>query len=296
MTTSFSLEDYLTASKTIIDEALAKTLTEEDPTEVLVEAMRYSLLGSGKRLRPILCIASAETFGIPPNQSLPAAIAIELLHCYSLIHDDLPALDDDRLRRGRLTSHMVYGEATALLAGDALLTYAFEQLSQPSLTHPTRQLQMVHWLARAAGPYGMVGGQQADVLAEGEAGTLAQLQFIHSHKTARLIQASVVIGGLFAELSNQELQALETYGEEIGLAFQMMDDWLDVVGDAGELGKESGRDESLDKLTFPKLVGVDMTLDLARRHVDAACNALSGAEIDAPVLLALARYVTERRH
>lgn len=297
MTVSFQIGDYLLTRKVMIDEALERAFRDDGTSPaVLVEAMRYSLLGSGKRLRPILCLATGETFGATPNQILPAAVAVEMVHCYSLIHDDLPALDDDTLRRGMLTNHVVYGEATALLAGDALLTYAFDQLSQSLLTDPARQMQMVNWLAKAAGPYGMVGGQQADLLAQGHVGTIGELEFIHLNKTARLLQASVVIGGLFVNLSQAQLQALIQYGERIGLAFQMMDDWLDVVGETADLGKVAGRDEELDKFTFPKLVGVDETLDLARKYVDEACGALITAGIDAPILVKLAQYVTERNH
>jgi geranylgeranyl diphosphate synthase, type II len=260
----------------------------------LFEAMNYSLLGAGKRLRPILCIATAETFGVSVEKVLPAAAALELVHCYSLIHDDLPIIDNDDLRRGRPTNHKVYGDATALLAGDALLTYAFEQLSQPLCIAPDKQLQMIRTLAHAAGAYGMVGGQQADILAEHSDGDLELLQFIHVHKTAKLIQASVVIGSLFANVSSQEQDAVAKYGLSMGLAFQIVDDWLDVAGNEAEMGKPVGSDERLQKLTYPRLVGLERTRELAESTMQTGIEALAAAGIQAPLLTAIGEYVVRR--
>lgn len=260
----------------------------------LFESMNYSLLGAGKRLRPILCIAAAETFGVGVDKVLPAAAALELVHCYSLIHDDLPIIDNDDLRRGRPTNHKVYGDATALLAGDALLTYAFEQLSQPLGISADKQLQMIHTLAHAAGAYGMVGGQQADILAEHTDGDLELLQFIHVHKTAKLIQASVVIGSLFANVSSQELDAVAKYGLSVGLAFQIVDDWLDVAGSEAEIGKPVGSDERLQKLTYPRLVGLEKTRELAESTMQEGVEALTSAGIQAPLLEAIGEYVVRR--
>ncbi len=260
----------------------------------LFESMNYSLLGAGKRLRPILCIAAAETFGVGVDKVLPAAAALELVHCYSLIHDDLPIIDNDDLRRGRPTNHKVYGDATALLAGDALLTYAFEQLSQPLGISADKQLQMIRTLAHAAGAYGMVGGQQADILAEHTDGNLELLQFIHVHKTAKLIQASVVIGSLFANVSSQELDAVAKYGLSVGLAFQIVDDWLDVAGSEAEIGKPVGSDERLQKLTYPRLVGLEKTRELAESTMQEGVEALTSAGIQAPLLEAIGEYVVRR--
>lgn len=261
----------------------------------LFEAMNYSLLAGGKRLRPMLCAATAYTFGVDVESVMPAAAAIECIHCYSLIHDDLPVMDDDDLRRGRPTNHRVFGEATALLAGDALLTYAFELLAKPLPISPPNQLEMIRVLGRAAGAYGMVAGQQADLLAEHTEGTLAELEFIHIHKTAKLLQASVEIGGLFADLTETERHALQAYGMKLGLAFQMMDDWLDVAGTEKEIGKPVGSDERLQKLTYPRLIGLDATKQLAEKTVSEAASELSSAGIVAPLLDDLAQFVVARR-
>ncbi len=296
MTPPFDLARYMEERRELIEAGLDTVFSPSDPPEVLFQAMRYSLLGNGKRLRPLLCLATAETFGITAEQALPAALALELVHCYSLIHDDLPAMDDDDLRRGKPTNHKVYGEATALLAGDGLLTHAFELVAGPMAVAPERQLLMIRRLAHAAGPYGMVGGQQADLLAEHKDGTLAELEFIHQHKTGALIQAAVVIGGLFADISSSQKTALENYGSLIGLAFQMMDDYLDVVGSTEALGKTKGSDLRLEKFTYPRLVGLDETRTRAVHAVKAAEDELLRAGIQSAVLNAIARFIVSREH
>lgn len=294
MTSSFSLQRYMEERREMVDAALESVFLGADTPAVLFDSMRYSLLGSGKRLRPLLCLATAEAFGIDPQTAMPAAIALELVHCYSLIHDDLPAMDDDDLRRGKPTNHKVYGEATALLAGDGLLTHAFELIAGESGISPTRQIQMIRRLAHAAGPYGMVGGQQADLLAEHHDGTLEDLEFIHRHKTGALIQAAVVIGGLFAEIEDSQRNALEDYGAWIGLAFQMMDDWLDVTGDTAALGKPQGSDLRQEKFTYPKFMGLEKTMERAVSAVNAAIHALDSVEIRSEPLTELARFIIVR--
>ncbi|QSO53338.1 polyprenyl synthetase family protein [Alicyclobacillus curvatus] len=296
MTRPFDVARYMDNLREVIEAALNPVFSPSDPPEVLFAAMRYSLLGSGKRLRPLLCLATAEAFDITPGDALPAALALELVHCYSLIHDDLPAMDDDDLRRGKPTNHKVYGEATALLAGDGLLTHAFELISGEMRVAPERQLQMIRRLAHAAGPYGMVGGQQADLLAEHKDGTVQELEFIHQHKTGALIQAAVVIGGLFADVPLAQRKALENYGAFIGLAFQMMDDYLDVVGTTEALGKTKGSDLRLEKFTYPRLVGLEETRTRAIAAVDAAEDELIKAGIDSPQLRAIARFIVSREH
>ncbi|MCL6594436.1 MAG: polyprenyl synthetase family protein, partial [Alicyclobacillus sp.] len=281
------------ASERVTD-YLRRTLPADAQPRRLFEAMAYSLLASGKRVRPLLCLATARTFGVDEDTAMPAAAALEMVHCYSLIHDDLPALDNDDLRRGQPTNHRVFGEATALLAGDALLAYAFEWLAQPLPIPADRQVRMVHVLARAAGPFGMVGGQQADLLASGGQGGLDLLEFIHVRKTAALIQAAVLLGGLFADLTEQQYAALAAYGLHIGHAFQMVDDWLDVAGDSETLGKRTGVDEALHKLTYPSLVGLAETKRRAYAELEAALSALRAAAIEAPLLVGIARFVVER--
>ncbi|KPV43261.1 polyprenyl synthetase family protein [Alicyclobacillus ferrooxydans] len=294
MTEAFDLGAYMEERKNLIEANLRPVFPGEDVPEVLFDSMRYSLLSGGKRLRPMLCLATAETFGIPVGKALPAALALELIHCYSLIHDDMPAMDDDDLRRGKPTNHKVYGEATALLAGDGLLTHAFYLLSSPLGVDTERQLAMIQRLSHAAGPYGMVGGQQADLLAEHKEGTLAELEFIHSRKTGALIQAAVVIGGLFADLTALQRQALESYGANIGLAFQMMDDWLDVAGDTEKLGKTQGSDLRLEKFTYPRLMGLEKTKMRAIESVNSALSALEGAKIESVQLTEIAKFIVAR--
>lgn len=294
MSTALDVEAFFAASITSVNAYLSALFPETERPPELFAAMNYSLLAGGKRLRPTLCLAVAQSFGIEPEAVLPAAAALELLHCYSLIHDDLPCMDDDDLRRGRPTNHRVFGEALALLAGDALLTAAFSQLAQPLPVPVDRQLEMLRVLGQASGASGMVGGQVADLLAEQTVGSLDELSFIHVHKTARLIQASVIIGGLFADLSPTQRDALAQYGEKVGLAFQMMDDWLDVVGTVEILGKQPGVDESRGKLTYPRLVGLDETKARARAAVAQAVTALHNAGLNAPLLEAMAAFVVAR--
>jgi len=287
---------YVASATEKVNAYLARLLPEQQRPETLFAAMNYSLLSPGKRLRPVFCMATANAFGVSDEDVIPAAVALELIHSYSLIHDDLPTLDNDDLRRGRLTNHKVYGEAMALLAGDGLLTYAFEQLSRPlPSVRADRQLQMIQVLARAAGCFGMVGGQVADVLAEETGGDAEDLAFIHLNKTAALIEASVHIGALFTSADDSQRDALCVYARRLGHAFQVVDDWLDVVGDPVVMGKQAGADAALHKLTYPTLIGLDATKTLASTLVTEALEALHDARIVAPVLEFLARSVTQRQ-
>ncbi|MCL6631662.1 MAG: polyprenyl synthetase family protein [Alicyclobacillus herbarius] len=268
----------------------------------LFEAMNYSLLAGGKRLRPVLCIATAETLDASPEDALPVAAAIEMIHTYSLIHDDLPSLDNDDLRRGRPTNHKVFGEAMALLAGDALLTYAFEQLSQPRLTSllsADALLRIIYTLAHAAGCYGMVGGQVADVEGEGRMGTEEDLRFIHIHKTAKLIQAAVLLGAHVALADEQQLQTLGRFGLHLGLAYQMVDDLLDVTETTEHLGKTAGKDEANEKLTYPRMFGIAATRERIQQEFDMAVGELRSLEATGVLpsrLFDLANYMIRRSH
>jgi geranylgeranyl diphosphate synthase type II len=259
------------------------------------EAMRYSLSAGGKRLRPALCFASAEAVGGTVEDARAPAAALELIHTYSLIHDDLPCMDDDDLRRGRPTSHKVYGEAMAVLAGDGLLTRAFGLLAEGEGAPPDRQAEMVRILARAAGSQGMVGGQALDLAAEGsEDVDLPTLQYIHTHKTGALFRAACSLGGVAGGGDPEGVAALGRFGEKIGLAFQIVDDILDETGKVEDLGKNAGRDRALGKATYPRLLG----LAESRRRVDelgAEARAQAGAFGEAGRHLAvLAGYVTQR--
>lgn len=254
----------------------------------LHEAMRYSLQAGGKRLRPVLTLAIAERLGTPGDAALPAAVALECVHTYSLIHDDLPCMDNDDLRRGRPTAHRAFDEATALLAGDALLTHAFALLAsgyapQPSLAHA-----LVRELADAAGSRRLIGGQMEDLLAEKKTdATAAELEFIHLNKTAAMIEAALVMGGLVAGAGDDAVAALRDTGRHLGLAFQIVDDVLDATADTATLGKTAGKDARADKTTFVKLHGLATSRRLAREHSDAAKHALVSLPGDGAFLLAL---------
>lgn len=266
----------------------------------LKEAMAYSLEAGGKRLRPLLVIAACEALGGSRQAALPVAAAIEMVHTYSLIHDDLPAMDNDDYRRGQLTNHKVFGEATAILAGDALLTHAFYSVVQASRRHgiPAEQvLSIVEDLAEMAGPRGMVGGQVADM--EGEQGLtdLEQLRYIHLHKTGDLIVFSLLAGGRIAGADERQLEALRDFGTHIGLAFQVQDDILDLVGDEGKLGKKTGSDIKQQKVTYPYFIGLESSREEVRRLTEAARNAvLGGGFEDNTRLLEIASYLMSRDH
>ncbi|UQZ37350.1 polyprenyl synthetase [Paenibacillus sp. PK3_47] len=266
----------------------------------LKEAMNYSLQAGGKRLRPLLVIAACEALGGRREAALPVAAAIEMVHTYSLIHDDLPAMDNDDYRRGKLTNHKVFGEAAAILAGDALLTHAFYSIVQSSRKYgipAEHTLSIVEDLAEMAGPRGMVGGQIADM--EGEQGLtdLAQLQYIHLHKTGDLIVFSLLAGGRIAGADTEQLAALREFGTHIGLAFQVQDDILDLVGDEGKLGKKTGSDIKQQKVTYPYFIGLEASRDEVKRLTDAARKAvLEGGFPDPSRLLEIADYLMARDH
>jgi geranylgeranyl diphosphate synthase type II len=262
-----------------------------------MEAMRYSVFAGGKRLRPILLLAATEAVGGDGTAVLPAACALEYLHTYSMIHDDLPAMDDDAYRRGKLTNHKMYGEAMAILAGDALLTHAFEVMSSPVLAAvfpPVALAQATYRLARAAGSAGMIGGQVVDILSEGQQVDLETLEYIHRHKTAALIEASVTIGGILGGAPMAAVQALEQYGQCVGWAFQITDDILDVEGDTALLGKEVGRDAQLEKVTYPAVLGVETSRQRAMELMQNGINALAPFQGQAERLRQIAEYVVMR--
>nr|WP_208607238.1 farnesyl diphosphate synthase [Paenibacillus typhae] len=266
----------------------------------LKDAMNYSLQAGGKRLRPLLVVAACEALGGSREAALPVAAAIEMVHTYSLIHDDLPAMDNDDYRRGKLTSHKVFGEATAILAGDALLTHAFYSVVQSSRRYgvPAEQvLSIVEELAEMAGPRGMVGGQVADM--EGEQGltSLEQLQYIHRHKTGDLIVFSMLAGGRIAGADPAQLEALREFGTQIGLAFQVQDDILDLVGDESKLGKKTGSDIKQQKVTYPYFIGLEASRAEVEKLTEAARSAvLSGGFKDNSRLLEIASYLMSRDH
>lgn len=260
------------------------------------QSMRYSLIGGGKRIRPVLALACAETLGADPYEILPAAAALELIHTYSLIHDDLPAMDNDDYRRGQLANHKVFGEAQALLAGDALLTYAFELLAEPLAVPASRQLWAIREVASAAGYLGMVGGQTADLAGEGKALTLAEIESIHRRKTGALLVASARLGGILGGGSEQEIEILTDYATALGLAFQIKDDILDIEGDTVVLGKPSGSDVRLGKATYPALMGLDGAKEYLNTQIGRAQAALQALGKPAAFLFQIAEYIEKRQY
>jgi geranylgeranyl diphosphate synthase type II len=300
-----NLEEYLREKRTLVDQVLDANLPPaQTHPPVIHEAMRYAVLGGGKRLRPILASAAAEAVGATVEPLLGHLCALELIHTYSLVHDDLPALDNDDLRRGRKTTHVVYGEAMGVLVGDALLTEAFAWLARPIRgIDPLRQLRAVTEVATAIDSTGMIGGQVADIVAERSQeqssdhnALLRELHFIHRNKTGKLFSASVVLGGLLGGASEEQLAALRRYADALGLAFQIVDDLLDIEESSATLGKTAGKDVAQGKLTWPALLGVES----ARAEVGRLLGeALSNADMiagPANTLAPIARFICERRH
>lgn len=293
----FNLNDYINEHRVQVDDFLEHHLPGSDlrPTR-LHEAMRYSMLSGGKRLRPILCMAAAKATGGSGAQHLLPACAIELLHTYTLIHDDLPAMDDDKLRRGRPTSHVAYDEATAILAGDALLTLAFEWLAESKPAAPYAPHHLVIELATAAGSQGVVGGQVEDLAAEHSEMDEELLRYIHLHKTAALFKAAVAIGAQCAGAQAEHVASLRQYGCELGLAFQLTDDVLDETATDLDLGKTPGKDKKSGKLTGVRLWGLDECRRQATAASEAAVRALSHLPGPTRPLEALARFAVTRTH
>ncbi|HWX40559.1 MAG TPA: farnesyl diphosphate synthase [Blastocatellia bacterium] len=282
--------------------AWLETLTPSEmvPPQILHRAMRYSLLGTGKRLRPILVLASGEALGGSVDELMPAACAIEMIHCYSLIHDDLPAMDNDDLRRGRPTCHKAFGEAIAILAGDALLTRAFEVLAsietEGGEPDYAKQVRVIREVAAAAGTVeALIGGQVADIENEKKQVSDATLEYIHRSKTGAMIRASVVVGGIIAGASESQIEKLSEYGARIGLAFQVADDILDVTSTSEQLGKTPGKDQAALKATYPAIHGIPASEARAEQLVEEAIRIISGLEADTAILQAIARFIIERR-
>lgn len=262
------LPQYLEQQQKRIDAALDKWVPPDTmPPETIHRAMRYSLFAGGKRIRPVLCMAAAEAVSDDTPGVEDAACALELIHTYSLIHDDLPALDDDDLRRGRPTSHKVFGEAMAILAGDALLTLAFQVLSQMKAVGPARKTRLIEELSMAAGTVGgMIAGQVHDLEGEGNKPDPRRLETIHRSKTGALLRASLRMGAVYAGATDEQFEALSCYGEHIGLAFQIVDDLLDVEGSSEELGKTAGKDAAQHKITFPAVYGLERSHEMAEHE------------------------------
>ncbi|WP_206812769.1 polyprenyl synthetase family protein [Paradesulfitobacterium ferrireducens] len=263
---------------------------------ILSESMCYSLLGGGKRIRPVLALASGAALGGKSEDFLPAACALEMIHTYSLIHDDLPAMDDDDYRRGKLTNHKVFGEGIAVLAGDALLTYAFELLAEPLPIAPERQLRVLREVAAAAGKSGMVFGQVQDLAGEDRSLTLEEIEQIHRDKTGALLVASARLGAILAGGSEPELEAFTLYAQALGLAFQIKDDILDIEGDSKLLGKTVGSDLRRHKATYPSLLGLEGAKEHLHKQIAKAKQSLKGLGPNAAFLNGFADYIEQRQH
>jgi len=297
---SIDLKQYIKERCELVDSKLMMAMPSE--TELpfsLHKSMRYSTFAGGKRLRPILLLAACEAVGGEINTALPAACAMEMIHTYSLIHDDLPAMDNDDFRRGNPTNHKVFGDAIAILAGDALLTQAFILLSSPffaSNVPHDRILAVIHEIASAAGSRGMVGGQVVDMESEGRKDLdLPTVQYIHTHKTGALIKASVKIGALLGGADERQLSSITRFGEVIGLAFQIADDILDIEGSTEELGKDAGSDQARGKATYPAVIGIEESRRRASELLDMAIESLDAIGEKAEPLREIAKFIISRK-
>lgn len=291
----FDFKQYINEKRKLIDDFIIKYFNPPISPSSLHDSVLYSLLAGGKRLRPILFISAYEACGGKEN-IVPYATAIEFIHTYSLIHDDLPAMDNDDLRRGKPTNHKVFGEAIAILAGDGLLTEAFTILSNTSYANvsPKILLRVIYEISDAAGLRGMVAGQALDLISEGKEPDRETVEFIHLHKTAALIKASVKAGALLAEASEDKVSCLEKYGEAIGLAFQIVDDILDIEGTTEEIGKPKGSDIERGKMTYPRVFGIEESRKRAKGLVESAIELLKDFGEEAKPLREIARYVLKR--
>ena len=294
---SLTIHEYIQKGKLEIESELKQLLKDKSIPERLHESMKYSLFAGGKRLRPILLFASYDTFATNTKKAYRTAAALEMIHTYSLIHDDLPAMDDDDYRRGELTNHKKFDEATAILAGDGLLTYSFEMITDDPLLTNEEKVFIIQQLATAAGPEGMVAGQVLDIEGETQTLTLEQLEKIHELKTGRLINFAIVAGAYLADVKDERLNYLKEFAHYLGLIFQVQDDILDVIGDPEKLGKPVGSDVDNEKSTYPNLLGLEGAIRQKEIYEEKAKEALEKANVDEnSYLLELLRYFSERDH
>nr|WP_246944793.1 farnesyl diphosphate synthase [Bacillus pinisoli] len=289
----------MSIQKNQFEETLYASLEKISAPKSLVEAMNYSLQAGGKRLRPLLLFATLNGFHKDPKWGLPIAVSLEMVHTYSLIHDDLPSMDDDDLRRGKPTNHKVFGEAHAILAGDALLTYSFQVLAE--LNHeeisPEKKMRLILELSRAAGPEGMVGGQVADLEGERKSLSLRELEYIHERKTGKLLEYSIIAGGIVADASEEQIQHLRSFAFHLGLAFQIRDDILDIEGTVEEIGKPIGSDEHNQKSTYPSVLTLEGAKEKLTQHIHQAKYALSQIpDMDSFYLEEICNLIADRKN
>ncbi|MGB5749641.1 MAG: polyprenyl synthetase family protein [Desulfobacterales bacterium] len=292
------LKSYIKQKNQIIDASLEKMLQDSNSSKTLVTAMKYSLMAGGKRIRPVLCLAACEAVGGVAEDALTAACALEMIHTYSLIHDDLPAMDDDELRRGKATCHITFNEATAILAGDALLTLAFEVLSSVQFddgNQAFRWLQVIRLVSKAAGYQGMIQGQMLDIASEGIKLSADELETMHRLKTGALIETSLACGALLGGADRRQRDLINDYGRKIGLAFQVADDILNVEGNPELMGKAVGTDRQREKSTYPSVLGIQAAREFSKKLVQEALQAIETFDKQADPLRGIARYIIERR-
>ncbi|ASZ18997.1 farnesyl-diphosphate synthase [Bacillus cereus] len=295
---TIAFDTFLKESKTFVEEKLVSYANELQCPNVLREAMAYSLEAGGKRLRPLLLFATLQAFGKEKNLGVGAACALEMIHTYSLVHDDLPCMDDDDLRRGKPTNHKVFGEAMAVLAGDGLLTYAFQVIMayEQKEISAEKKVRLVLELAKAAGPEGMVGGQVADMEAEGKQLTIDELEYIHKHKTGKLLEFAVLAGAILSDATEEQEEKLLEFAKYIGLAFQIRDDILDVEGTEEEIGKPIGSDVSNEKSTYTTLFTVDRAKNILEETIAKAKDAISSLQLQDEYLLSICDLIAKRNN
>ncbi|RLQ98335.1 polyprenyl synthetase family protein [Falsibacillus albus] len=286
----------MSAHRDVVEKEMNKKISGLAAPEIMKEAMTYSLQAGGKRLRPILLLATLSAYGEKLGKGLAAACALEMIHTYSLIHDDLPSMDNDDLRRGKPTNHKVFGEAFAILAGDALLTYSFQILAADEENTPEIKIRLVELLSKCSGAEGMVGGQAADLQGENRSLTLEELEYIHLNKTGKLLMFSVVAGAIIAGASSKELQLFEAFALHLGLAFQIQDDILDIEGDVSKIGKPIGSDTTNHKSTYPALLTMDGAKEKLKEHVAEAKKMLAQTRLDIGLLEEITDLVAQRDH
>jgi len=297
--TMFDLTSYITRNNKLVNQYLESVFPDKLVNQRIVKAMKHSLMAGGKRLRPILCLAAAEAVGGKDAEALPAAGALEMIHTYSLIHDDLPAMDNDDLRRGKPTCHIAFDEPTAILAGDALLTLAFQLLASVRISErmlSTAWLDVIRSISTAAGYCGMIQGQMLDISSEGKSLSLDQLESMHTLKTGALIEASLRCGAIIGGASRDQILSLDEFAKNIGLAFQVADDILNVEGDPKIMGKAAGTDKLRHKSTYPSILGLAESKNFAKRLVSNALQAIKDFDNRSEPLRAIAAYVIERQH
>ncbi|MFD2045961.1 polyprenyl synthetase family protein [Ornithinibacillus salinisoli] len=290
------LNDYISSNQKRIEKEINRYVQQLSIPLELKNSMLYSLEAGGKRLRPVLLMASYETYGEDVSKVFSSAVALEMIHTYSLIHDDLPAMDDDTYRRGKLTNHKAFNEATAILAGDALLTYSFEVISSDPLLTDREKVEIINKISKCSGPSGMVAGQILDMEAENKEISLEELENIHNLKTGELLKFAITAGAYLGNATEEQLEALEEFSYYLGLIFQVQDDILDIVGDENKIGKSVGSDEINDKSTYPKLLGLDGAMERKNDYVNRAKEALKKADADVSNLSALTDFFSQRDH